>query len=155
MKCGKIREEWMEALLGGEELANSAVQDHLATCTTCAEEVSALRRTMTLLDEWQAPEPSPYFSTRLRARMREDHVRESVSWWSWVRRPAVATAGVGLIALGVGLLGGVHLKRPPSVAENNPPAVVSTAATDLLYLDNHADLFADFDALDDDQTETN
>ena len=31
----------------------------------------------------------------------------------------------------------------------------STAVSDLQYLDSHADLFADSDALDDDQTETN
>ena len=27
---------------------------------------------MALLDEWQAPEPSPYFDVRLNARLREE-----------------------------------------------------------------------------------
>lgn len=157
MKCGKIREEWMEALLDGADLGNPAVHDHLAACATCAEEISSLRRTMSLLDEWQAPEPSPYFSARLRARMHDEHVREGASWWAWLRRPAVATAAVGLIALGVGLLEGAHWKatHQQNIAVRTVPAPASAAVSDLQYLDNHADLFADFDALDDDQTETN
>jgi len=147
----------METVLGGAGLANPAVQDHLATCATCAEEVSSLRRTMALLDEWQVPDPSPYFSARLRARLRYEDVRQPASWWSWLQRPVVATAAVGLVALGVGLLEGVHWKatHPQSLAGKTTPVAASAAVNDLQYLDNHADLFADFDALDDDQTETN
>ena len=76
MKCGNIREQLMEAVLSGPELATPAVQEHLASCAACAEEIASLRRTMELLDEWQAPEPSPYFSARLRARLRDEHAHE-------------------------------------------------------------------------------
>ena len=31
-----------------------------------------MRATMALLDTWKAPEPSPYFMTRLGARLREE-----------------------------------------------------------------------------------
>ena len=156
MKCGKIREELMGAVLSGPELATPAVQEHLATCEACAAEVASLRQTMELLDEWQTVEPSPYFSARLRARMREDHAQQAVGWLSWLRRPVVLTAAAALLAVGVGMLEGVHLKssRDLDEARKNPPAT-SAAVSDLQYLDNHADLFADFDALDDDQTETN
>ena len=158
MKCGRIREELMEAVLGGAELTNPAVQEHLATCAACAEEVASLRQTIELLDEWQAPEPSPYFSVRLRARMREEHAEKSVGWLAWLRRPAVVTAAA-LIAVGVGMLGGLHWKAsdgPVIVRVDKQPAPAKGAAvSDLQYLDNHADLFSDFDALDDSQTETN
>jgi len=158
MKCGKIREELMEAVLSGPELATPAVQEHLASCAACAEEVASLRQTMELLDEWQSPEPSPYFSARLRARMREEHAQQGVGWLAWLRRPAVVTAAAALMAVGLGMLGGVRWKAgsPATWANNNPPVVtIGAAVTDLQYLDNHADLFANFDALDDDQTETN
>ena len=158
MKCSKIREELMGAVLNGPELANPAVQEHLATCETCALEVASLRQTMELLDEWQTVEPSPYFSARLRARMREDHAQQAVGWLSWLRRPAVLTAAAALLAVGVGMLEGAHLKSSRSLdeARKPQPAITTSAAvSDLQYLDNHADLFADFDALDDDQTETN
>ena len=87
MKCGNIREQLMESVLSGPELATPAVQEHLATCSACAQEVASLRQTMSLLDEWQAPEPSPYFSTRVRARMREERANQRVGWLAWVRRP--------------------------------------------------------------------
>ena len=158
MKCGKLREELMEAVLSGPELVNPAVQEHLATCAACAGEVASLRRTMELLGEWQAPEPSPYFSARMRARMRDERTHEPGGFWAWLRRPAIVTAAVGLMAVGVGMLEGFHWKstHPENLAHNVSQTVsTSTAVTDLQYLDNHADLFADFDALDDDQTETN
>ena len=37
----------------------------------CAGKLEEFRQTMTLLDEWQTPEPSPYFDMRLQARLRE------------------------------------------------------------------------------------
>ena len=156
MKCGNIREELMEAVLGGPELAPPAVQEHLAICPACSQEVRSLRQTMALLDEWQVPEPSPYFSARLRARMREEHASQSAGWLSWLRRPAVVTAAAALMAVGVGVLEGAHWKvsHQQTLAGNTAGATLS-AVSDLQYLDNNADLFADFDALDDNQTETN
>jgi len=157
MKCGKIREQLMEAVLSGPELATPAVQEHLATCSVCAQEVASLRQTMDLLDEWHSPEPSPYFSARLRARMRTEHAHQSVGWFSWLRRPVVVTAAAALMAVGVGMLEGVHWKADhrQTMAGNTPPVVSTNAVSDLQYLDNNADLFSDFDALDDSQTETN
>lgn len=156
MKCGNIREELMEAVLSGPELATPAVQEHLATCSVCTQEVASLRQAISLLDEWQVPEPSPYFSARLRARMREEHASQNAGWLSWLRRPAVVTAAAALMAVGVGVLEGAHWKvsRQQTLAGNTAGATLS-AVSDLQYLDNNADLFADFDALDDNQTETN
>ena len=158
MKCDKLREGLMEAVLSGPELANPAVQEHLASCAACAEEVASLRRTIDVLGEWQAPEPSPYFSARLRARMREERAHATAGFWAWLRRPAIVTAAVGLIAVGVGMLEGISWKskHPENLAQKTSQTVSNSGAvSDLQYLDNHADLFADFDALDDDQTETN
>jgi anti-sigma factor RsiW len=159
MKCGKIREELMEAVLSGPELATPAVQEHLATCAVCAQEVASLRQTIDLLGEWQAPEPSSYFSARLRARLREETEQHSLGWLAWLRRPAVVTAAAALMAVGVGMLEGVHWKalHDQTIAVVDQPQTANTGAavSDLQYLDNHADLFTDFDALDDNQTETN
>jgi len=161
MKCGTIREELMEAVLSGPELATAAVQEHMATCAACAQEVASLRETMNLLDEWRAPEPSPYFGARLRAHLREEQAHQGRSWLAWLRRPAVVTAAAALMAVGVGMLEGVHWKETHrdmmAVADTGQPQIVNTGAavSDLQYLDNHADLFTDFDALDDNQTEAN
>ena len=75
-----------------------------------------------------------------------------------MRRPMVMTAAVALLAVGVGMLEGAHWKtdHQQKLAGNNGAAVVNVSAeSDLQYLDNNADLFSDFDALDDNQTETN
>ena len=155
MKCGNIREQLMESVLSGPELATAAVQEHLASCSACAQEVASLRQTMSLLDEWQAPEPSPYFSARVRAHVREERAHQSPGWLAWLRRPAVMTAAAALLAVGGGMLEGAHWKsdHQQRLAGNTTTAV--SAVSDLQYLDNNADLFSDFDALDDNQTETN
>ena len=48
------------------------VRDHVAVCEGCRGELEELKATMALMDGWEAPEPSPYFLTRLGARMREE-----------------------------------------------------------------------------------
>jgi len=158
MKCGNLRDELVELVLNGTELATPAVQEHLARCPVCAQEVASLRQTMELLDEWRAPEPSPYFSARLRARLREEHATQPAGWLAWLRRPAVVTAAAALMAVGVGLLEGARWKadhQQTLAGKGTQSSVSVSAVNDLQYLDSHADLFSDFDALDDAQTETN
>lgn len=153
MNCEKLRPELMEAVLSGPEKMSAGLREHLHTCTACSEELASFGQTMAVLDEWQAPEPSPYFSSRLRARVQEEEAKKSaIPWLGWFRRPMVATAAAALIALGAGLLesghfnvGRVTMAGNDGVVRNSP---TTTAVTDLQYLDGHADLFSEFDALD-------
>ena len=153
MTCEKIRSELMEAVLSGPESASSELQEHLHSCEACSQELASFQQTMSMLDEWQAPEPSPYFASRLRARVREEAATQSAGWLAWFRKPVVATAAVGLIALGAGLLEAGHLNvgKRVTLAGNDGVVRVSgtdTAVQDLQYLDRNADLFSEFDALD-------
>jgi anti-sigma factor RsiW len=153
MNCEKLRPELMEAVLGGPEKMNAGLREHLHGCPACWEELASFEQTMALLDEWQAPEPSPYFSSRLRARAREEAAKSSAfPWLAWVRRPMVATAAVALLALGAGLLETGHFNLGRVSVAGNDGVVRSTptdtAVGDLQYLDGHADLFSEFDALD-------
>ena len=137
----------MEALLDGPEAVSSEMQEHLASCAVCAGELASLQQTMSLLDEWHTPEPSPYFNTRLRARMREEALAPvERSWLAWLRRPVVATAAVVLMALGAALLELGHFNSDRNTLANS--AASGNAVSDLQYLDKNADLFSDFDALD-------
>jgi len=69
MKCTQIGEQLMDMAAGVP--VEAEVEAHLRSCTGCAERLESLRQTMNLLDEWQAPEPSPYFEVRLQARLPE------------------------------------------------------------------------------------
>ena len=151
MKCENIREEMMETLLSGPEAASPEVQEHLRSCAACAQELASFRQTMALLDEWQTPEPSPYFSSRLRARVREEAAVEPAGWLAWLRRPVVAAAATVLIAIGVSLLEVGNFQSRNTIASNDGGARMSnpgTAVSDLQYLDKNAELFSEFDALD-------
>ncbi|MGA2905396.1 MAG: hypothetical protein ABSD98_16335 [Candidatus Korobacteraceae bacterium] len=152
MKCDKLRQEFMEAVLSGPETVSPELREHLQSCAACADELAALQRTMTLLEEWQTPEPSPYFNTRLRARMREQAATAATSWLAWLRRPIVAAAAAVLIALGAGLLEIGHFRSDSNTLANNDNVIrvnaPESAVGDLQYLDKNADLFSEFDALD-------
>ncbi len=155
MMCEKLRDDLMEAVLSGPQAASPQLQEHLRSCASCARELASFRHTMSVLDEWQVPEPSPYFTTRLHAQMRESAATQPNGWLSWLRRPAAMAAAVVLVAAGAGMLemGRVNRDRN-TLATNDQPGVVrmsntpGTAVSDLQYLDKNADLFADFDALD-------
>lgn len=156
MKCGSLRDELMEVVLNGSDLATSAIEEHLAACPACAAEIASLRQTMELLDEWETPEPSQYFSARLRARMRDEQATRTAGWLAWLRRPAIVTAAAALMAVAVGLLEGAHWKADHQRTVAGATTGVTVGAVgDLQYLDSNADLFSDFDALDDAQAETN
>jgi hypothetical protein len=112
---------------------------------------------MALLDEWQAPEPSPYFDTRLEARLREEMARPAAGWLGWLRRPAwaMSAAGVvlaGALAVAIGMGGRSYIyvsetipTRPPSLSL---PVQPGTAVGDLQALERNDELYADFDVLD-------
>ena len=151
MNCEQVRERLLK-LAGKATAPVPAVEEHLHECPRCAAELAGLRQTLALLEEWTAPEPSPYFDARLRARLREEAARPA-PWWTWVRKPALAAAMVLLLAVGIGLFqGGRRLQpapgpQPPKTVQavNAPPG---TAVGDLQALDKDADLYADFDMLD-------
>jgi anti-sigma factor RsiW len=151
MKCEKIREELMEAVLSGPETVSPEVREHLRNCSACAEELASFKQTMALLDEWQGPEPSPYFSSRVRARMREEASVQPSGWLTWLRRPVVAAAAMVLVGIGVSLLEVGNFQDRNTVATNDSGIRMSApgnAVSDLQYLDKNAELFSEFDALD-------
>jgi anti-sigma factor RsiW len=155
MECNKLRAELMEVVLSGPKSASSQLQEHLRSCAACTRELESFQKTMALMDEWQTPEPSPYFSTRLQARVREEAaVQPAGGWLAWLRRPVVAVAAAVLLTVGVGMVEVSNFRSDRStMATNNESGVVrgsapGTAVGDLQYLDKNAELFSDFDALD-------
>ena len=148
MDCERFRDQMLDALQG---TASAELEDHVRACPACAQKFAELKQTSALLEEWPAPEVSPYFGSRLRARLREQAAAPA-SWWEWLRRPAVAATFALLLVAGVGLLQ-VGQPKPedvtgPVAVRPQPRAHTGTAVADLQTLDQNQDLYADFDLLD-------
>jgi len=145
MKCHEIC-ELMPDLAAGLDAATPEVNDHLKTCAACAGKLEEFRRTMALLDEWQAPEPSPYFDVRLMARVREERAKLS-GWLYWLRRPALAVSLAVLMVVSVTLIRTDAGRN--GMVESAVTAPPGTAVGDLQALDKNSELYSDFELLDD------
>jgi anti-sigma factor RsiW len=151
--CNETR-ELMPDLAAGLTAITPEVKAHLDSCAECAGKLEAFRQTMSLLDEWQAPEPSPYFDVRLKARLREESAKQPVGWLRWLRKPVLAVsfallmvASVTLVRMNNSHTGGA---TTPEVAVGiQAPAEPGTAVGDLQALEKNQNLYSDFDVLDD------
>jgi len=151
MKCSEIH-ELMPELASGETGASPEVSEHLRACADCAGTLGEFRQTMQLLDEWKAPEPSPYFDTRWQARFREEKAKQPAGWLAWLRRPALAVSLAVIAVVGVTIFenGGTI---PPANPDQSQ-VVPGTAVGDLQALDANHDLYSNFDVLDDLQVQS-
>jgi hypothetical protein len=154
MRCEEIH-EMMPDLASGLMGMTPEIGGHLAGCGACAGKMEEFQKTMALLDEWRAPEPSPYFDVRLQARLREEMAKPQASWLAWFRRPVLAAALTVLMTVGLGLFftknSGIY-KGDDVVAVNDgaaQPTEPGSAVGDLQALENNHDLYSDFDLLDD------
>jgi len=155
MNCNEIY-ELMPDLAAGLHAATPEANDHLQACPVCAGKLEEFRRTMALLDEWQTPEPSPYFDTRLLARVREEKAKP-VGWMVWLRKPALAVSLAVLVGMSVTLFQtrvGLQGSRDDQRAGIPVMAEPETAVDDLQALDKNSELYSDFEVLDDLQVQS-
>lgn len=154
MRCEEIR-EILPDVASGQTGVSPEVGGHLAGCGACAGKLEEFRQTMALLDEWKAPEPSPYFDVRMQARLREEMAKPQSAWLGWLRRPVLAAALTLLFGVGLGLFftknTGIYNRNNDEVAVVEPQisAETGTAVSDLQTLEKNHDLYSDFDLLDD------
>jgi len=150
-KCSAIETKLADMLLA-PDAAPAKVTTHVADCEPCAAELEELRATMALLDTWEAPEPSPYFMTRLNARLNEERRAAPASWFENLRarftygphlhtRPLAAMALTVVLLLGGGTYLGITNWEQPAAA---PPQ--AAVVHDLQLLDNNAELIDQLEA---------
>jgi hypothetical protein len=142
MNCNDVRENLIELLAQGpspEGLADPSLTAHVSQCRVCTEELESLRKTMALMDEWEVPEPSPYFLTRLRAHVKEerDKAPAKASWLAWLRRPVLALSLVAVLAAG-GVYYRLTIVAPPP----------ESPLADVEALDKNHDLLVSTDLVD-------
>ncbi len=143
-----------ELLLDPAAAAPSA-REHVASCAECGRELSELQATMLAMDAWEAPEPTPYFDTRLAARLREEKANPPATVWERMRarllygsslqfRPIAAGALALLLMIGGGTAVWVqHGAQPPTPQE-------SATVQDLQLLDGNAQVYQQLNSLDGD-----
>ena len=146
MKCEKLQVYLPDMIFDPTRVPAEALQ-HVKECSRCAGELKELQATMQLLDTWKAPEPSPYFDTRLAVRLREARESDAPGWLERLRlwllfgsnlnlRPAAAAAFALLIVVSggsyLGLVSLNHTVAPPQ------QQAVSATVNDLELLDSNA-----------------
>ena len=143
--CSGMETKLAEMLLDPERVP-AKVRAHVDECAGCREELAELRATMELMDTWEAPEPSPYFLTRLDARMREERATAPASWLERLRArmtygPSMHVRPLAAMALTVVLLvgGGAYLDVA-DLDQSAPQAGPTAVVHDLQTLDNNAQL---------------
>jgi hypothetical protein len=149
MVCEEIRERMLDVAAGLSE-PTAEQKLHLASCAACGEKLEQIRQSMSLLDEWQAPGPSPYFDVRLQASLREEMAKPQTGWLQWFRRPVLAAALMLLLGIGVGSFFTRHGGRYHAVGNGRIVQQIQpgTAVSDLQVLDRNHELFSDFELLD-------
>ncbi|HEY3989567.1 MAG TPA: hypothetical protein VGM02_09740 [Acidobacteriaceae bacterium] len=137
--------------------ASAAARDHVAACAECGTELRELQATMLAMDAWEAPEPSPYFDTRLAARLREEKANPPAGLWERMRarllygsdiasgrhlRPLAAGVFALLLMIGGGTAVWVQHDAPP------PAPQESATVHDLQLLDGNAQVYQQLNSLD-------
>jgi predicted anti-sigma-YlaC factor YlaD len=156
MNCNDVNAKLADLLF--EETPMIAKEDdlysHLAECQACRGQLAELRSTMALLDTWEAPEPNPYFLTRLNARLDEEREAAPASWYERLRARLVYGSRLGLrpvaaMALSVMVLlgGGAYLGLNTWDASVVQPVHEAAVVNDLQTMDNNAQLLDQLEAL--------
>jgi len=150
--CTGMESKLADLLLDPERVP-AKVQAHVDGCESCREELAELRATMALLDTWESPEPSPYFLSKLDARMREERATAPASWLERVRArltygPSMHVRPLAAMALAVVLLvgGGTYL-GVTDVDQSTTPIPQAYVVHDLQTLDSNAQLLDQLEAM--------
>ena len=152
LNCSGMETE-LATLLLDPAAVPAKVRVHAEECAHCRTELAQLKATMELMDTWESPEPSPYFLSRLDARMRDERLAEPEGWFARMRdrlkygpamhvRPLAAMALAVMLLVGGGAYMGVTDVEQPAV-QPGPTAVVH----DLQTLDNNAQLLDQMEAM--------
>ncbi len=151
MDCKTCLSALPDLLLEPESSLVPGLAAHLAACADCRAELTELRSTLALLDDWTAPEPTPYFDARVRAHLRDaEHAAPEGLWERLVAtlrfstgrglRPALAGAFLFILLLGGGTVATLWQTHNP------PPA--SPTVNDLRIFDNNAQAIQQMELLD-------
>lgn len=150
--CQNLKAALPDLLLDPAAPANEAARSHMESCPSCREEFRQLQATFSLLDAWEAPEPSPYFDQKLAVLLREAQNEAPAGWFERLRtrfmfntgrqfRPALAGALALVLLVGGGTFADLSLGHHSSAPQ------VSATVNDLRIMDTNDKAFQTMDQL--------
>jgi len=154
ISCPGMEAKLAEVLL--DAAPDAKARAHVEACAGCRAELDELRSTMGLMDAWEAPEPNPYFLTRMDAQMREERRKAPEGWLARLRAsfaygPGTHARPLTAMALTVMLLvgGGTYLSLNGNqiVPLVPPPGHEAAVVQDLQNLDSNAQLLDQLETL--------
>jgi hypothetical protein len=153
MTCPEIKNTLAEVVYESRPLPEE-IRTHLAKCAGCTAELAEMEATWKLLDEWQAPEPSPFFDAKLYAQLRTEQAKAPASflervkaWWLYSTNLQMRPVAAGALAMMLAVGGGTF-----ALLDHETPAPPTSATVrDLQSYDGNAQLFQQLNALDGDE----
>lgn len=150
----------MPDLLFDPASAPASARAHLAACAACKEEFAEVQSTMLVLENWEVPEPSPFWMARMGARMREEQAQPRRGWAglldqiktrfvlsNYSLKPVAGVAALGLVlAIGGGTWLGVSTQMQTHAV--SPSVQASNTVRDLQSLNENAQVFQQLSAID-------
>ena len=140
MRCKKVKEKFSAFIdneLDREE--TSEIEQHLAECPRCNQEMKLLTQAWDALEVWEKTEPSDNFEARFWQRVREREPRQS--FFQKILKRLIPVPAMAMIILLVGLIGGTYLGNMlyPKKQKLSSDESLSLLKENLLYLDNFED----------------
>jgi anti-sigma factor RsiW len=152
MICRNVKANLADLLLDPESVS-AEVRSHVSECAACRQELASLEATMSLMDAWDAPEPSQYFDSKLAVRLREEKRAEPAGLLERTRARMLFGSNTHLRPIAVGALalliiigGGTYADLMTS--HSATPAKTSATVEDLKSLDDNAQVFQQLNSLD-------
>ena len=147
----RMTKENLENLLLDREKVPVKVRKHVEDCAECSQELAELESTMLALDAWEAPEPSPFFESRMAARLRAERDAPPAGFFERLRARLLYSSNMHLRPVAAGALalllligGGTYV----GVMTTNQPSSPSAAVRDLQSLDENSQVFQQLNTLD-------
>lgn len=154
MNCREMKKtnSMMADLLLDPQSVPAEARLHIEACADCARELAELSSTMSMMDEWAAPEVNHFFDAKLLARLRSEQQAEPAGFFErWKARflygshlrmqPLMAAALAVILLAG----GGTYADLSWQAAHQNRE---SATLQDLQSLDGNAQVFQQLDSVD-------
>ena len=109
------------------------VDEHLASCDACRASQATLKRVLHLVETTPMPEARPGFERDVWARLEPQLDQQKNGWFSWMKAPQWAFAGVAALVVAAFLAGRTFSpSQPGSSTTTTQPAVADAGSSERL-----------------------